>query len=346
MNISPALKRLARIQLGQVANLLGVNRYNLARLVGRRGGLSQQQTSLLHQLRADNLLAPTPFRTTEHWKEVSRLFEREFYLEGIRDVETQFFNRSFSGFPASDPRLHGYLVYTYFSLLREIDRHGLLGRIPATCPVRPGFAYEIDGCKVSLDLLFSIDEFYSLLEVKPDLISEPIVVADIGAGWGRLGYVIKKANPRAAYVVFDLPEVLLISLSYLPTLLPEVTFQTYLEARNLMELDRETLIKGGLWFLGSQDLLKIIDGALDIVVNIASFQEMTSGQIAEYFELIGRKGAGGILYLKQLWSGMTHGHHFTEIRGYDLYPFPPRWEQVILRNTRFSQHFFETAFRL
>ena len=76
----------------------------------------------------------------------------------------------------------------------------------------------MDSQTLSLDLLFSIDDFYNLYEINPKIAHEPIVVAELGAGWGRLGYVLRKVNPRATYIVFDLPEVLLISQTYLPTL--------------------------------------------------------------------------------------------------------------------------------
>ena len=338
-------KRMMRTSPASVAAKLGLDRYRVARLLGKRSRLTAEQSSLLAQMRADNSVASAPFRATECWQEVCRIFDRHFYMEGIGDVEAQYLNLRFSGFAPGDPRLHGYLVYTYFQLLRQRDIYDLLRRIRCA-PGRACLGYDFEGCNVSLDLLFSVDDFYSLLELRPDVLSEPLVVADIGAGWGRLGYVLKQVNPSAAYVIFDLPEALLISSAYLPSVLPGVKHMSYMGSRGLPLLSRATLLGGGMWFLGSQDLARVRAASVDMVVNIASFQEMTEAQVRQYFEVISDKARGGHLFLKQLWSGRTHGHHLTEIAGYERYPFPPAWERVFLRNATFSHAFFETGYRI
>lgn len=339
------LSRLGNISVGSIVRRLDV-KYRVARLIGWHPALSPRQLRLLNQMRSDNGAAPPPFRATALWAAAARRFEREFYMNGIDGVETQYFNLRFSGFAAGDERLYDYFLYTYFQLVRERDTLGLLKRVSTMCPVKRGFAYEIEGCRVSLDLLFSIDDLYNLLEVRPGLLSEPLVIADVGAGWGRLGYVLKLANPRLAYVVFDLPESLLISSTYLHKLLPEEPYRSYQDSRSVHSLDRRMLTDGEMWFLGAQDLLKVCPGSLDVVVNIASFQEMTLDQVSEYFRIIGEKAHGGVLYLKQLWSGKTHGQHLGEIAGYEEYPFNASWERLFLRNARFSHYFFEAAFRL
>jgi putative sugar O-methyltransferase len=338
------LRKILNLSVATLARRLDF-KYRSAQLLGK-SSLTREQSSLLAEMRADNSRASSPFRATETWESVARLFDRVFRLEGIGDVGGQYFNLRFSGFAPGDPRLHRYLVYTYFHLLRDRDVHGLLKRIPAIEPVKLGMAYEIDGCKISLDLLFSIDEFYSLLELRPDLMSEPVVVAEIGAGWGRLGYVLKRVNPRLAYIIFDLPEVLLISSTYLPRLLTGEEYRTYRQARGIPSLSRQAFFRAGVWFLGSHDLPRVQEGSLDVVVNIASFQEMTETQVGHYFQIISEKGRGGHLYLKQLWEGATHGHRLGEISGYGRYPFPSGWEKVFLRNVSFSPDFFETAYRI
>jgi len=341
---APLLRRISNLSVANLAGRLGF-KYRLAQLLGK-SSLTREQSSLLAEMRAANSRASSPFRAPEIWQIVAQLFDRVFRLEGIGDVEEQYFNLRFSGFAPGDWRLHRYLVYTYFRLLRDRDVHGLLKSIPATAPVKLGMAYEIDGCRISLDLLFSIDEFYRLLELRPDLMSERVIVAEIGAGWGRLGYVLKRVNPRLTYIIFDLPEALLISSTYLPRLLTGEEFRTYRQAREMPSLSRQAFFGAGVWFLGSQDLLRVEEASLDIVVNIHSFQEMTETQVGQYFQIISEKGGGGHFYLKQLWEGATHGHHLGEISGYGRYPFPSAWEKVFVRNVSFSPDFFEAAYRI
>jgi len=298
-------------------------------------------------MRIDNASSSAPFSATEHWSGVANLFQREFDLHGIEEIETGYFNLRFSGFAPGDPRLHRYLLYTYFRILRQRDSLGLLDKVSATCPVLPGFGYMIDGCRVSLDLLLSIDEFYSLLEAMPNLATDAMLVAEIGAGWGRLGYLLKKVNPLITYIVFDLPEILLISSSYLPRLLPDVSYGSYEHGRQLRTLDHDALTTRGMWFFGAQDFAKVKDNTFDIVVNIASFQEMTKSQVNTYIGMIDKKTRKeGCLYVKQLWSGKVQGHKLTEIDGYTSYEFPASWQKVFLRNVTFSQDFFEAAFRI
>ena len=97
---------------------------------------------------------------------------------------------------------------------------------------------------------------------------------DLGAGWGRIGHTLMRVNPRVTYVCADLPETLIISQSYLPTTLDNVTSRAYRE--NLKRID---LSEPGLRFIGSHDLPRIPEKSIDVFINIASFQEMKNDQV-------------------------------------------------------------------
>ncbi len=335
--------RLAYTSLADVLKKLDLG-YRVRRLVGAPSRLAPELQTTLAQMRRDNAEAPAPFRATALWRDVVRLFDRVFFTHGIGEVESQYFNVRFFGYLPGDHRLYDYLLYTLFSIVRQRDDLGLLQKVPCSAPAQ-SLARTIEGTRVSLDLLLSIDDFYNLREAQPDIVTGPVVVADIGAGWGRIGYVLKKINPLASYLVFDLPEALLISSTYLPTRLAGIPVRPYNYVRG-RPLDRTTLQDGGLWFLGTQDIERVADGALDVVVNVASFQEMTRDQVDRYFGHIDAKATGGRLYLRQLWTGATHGHHLNEVAGYDDYPFRRHWRQLFLRNSTMSDHFFDTAFAL
>lgn len=343
--MSSRLRRLAHVSAASIVRGLDL-RYRLARACGVPSRLSEAQQAILQRMRDDNAAATEPFQATALWIEVAKLFDREFYSAGVSDVEAGYLNLRFFGYAPGDHRLYDYLLYTYYQLVKQRDSLGVLSRVPATCPIGPGLAMDIEGRRVSLDLLLSIDDFYNLVELAPRIVTAPVIVADLGAGWGRLGYVLKRVNPTLTYVVFDLPETLFVSSSYLPKQLPEVAFQTYERAREIPAITRDLLQRGSMWFLGAQDLQKVSDEALDVVVNVASFQEMTRAQVDRYFELIDTKARGGYLYLRQLWSGATHGHRLKEIEGHSEYPFRARWGEQFCRNSRFSHLFFEAGFRL
>ena len=196
-------------------------KHQVARISDRRrpSALTEAQSAELELMRKDNQLAATPFVASKHWEEVVRIFESILIRDGITNPEEQEFNFSFSRLALGDERLHRYVCWMYRNLLKSRNSLNLLNLLNATCSTKRGLAYQMDSQTLSLDLLFSIDDFYNLYEINPKIAHEPIVVAELGAGWGRLGYVLHKVNPRATYIVFDLPEVLLISQTYLPTLL-------------------------------------------------------------------------------------------------------------------------------
>ena len=56
----------------------------------------------------------------------------------------------------------------------------------------------------------------TILDKVPDIATKPLVVLDLGSGWGRMGYILKKLNPSICYIACDLPESLVVSSSYLP----------------------------------------------------------------------------------------------------------------------------------
>jgi putative sugar O-methyltransferase len=313
---------------------------------GEQKGLDPKQRAELALMRQDLSHAGPPFTPSSHWQEVVTGFDALFRREGIPNPEEQSYNLRFSGFARSDPRLHRYVCWMYYQNLKKRDQLDLLTRLKATCKVEDGFAYMFEGKSISLDLLLSIDDFYSLLELVPQVAKEPIVVGELGAGWGRLGYVLCRVNPRCTYVIFDLPEVLVISQNYLPALLSTSATTRYETARKHEQLDRSTLEKSQLWFFGPQHMDKFTRGSVDVVVNIASFQEMPKTYVAKYLELFSRIAVRGSCFLRQLRSGKSHGHKFDEIDGFDAYPIPAYWDRVFLRTTTISDEFVEAGYRI
>jgi hypothetical protein len=338
-----------------VNRLLDTSPLDVVRLARRRfnfprredmKGLDPKQTSELTVMRQDLSEAGPPFIPSRTWQEVVRIFEKSFREEGIANPEEQSYNLRFSGFACSDPRLHRYVCWMYYQHLKKRDHLDLLSTLKATCHTEDGFAYEFEGRFVSLDLLLSIDDFYSLLELVPSVAKEPIIVGELGAGWGRLGYVLCKVNPRCTYVIFDLPEVLIISQNYLPTLLIPGETMRYEVAREHKHLDRNTLSKNQLWFFGPQHMSRFALDSVDVIVNIASFQEMPKTYIANYLEHFSRIAFRGACFLRQLKSGKSHGHKFDEIEGFDAYPIPSSWNRVFLRTTIMSDQFIEAGYRI
>ena len=321
---------------------IGLSPRVLAPLLGKHR-LAPAQRAILDLMRQDNRASGSPFRATEIWDGVSRLFEDWFAWEGIADVQTQRMSQLFSGVSRHEPKLLAYACWLLYQHIKARDSFDLLSRIPATVSAESGLAFEFEGRRVSWELLISLDTLYAIAEVDDRVLTGPAVVVDLGAGWGRMGYALLAANPRATYIVCDLPEALLVSSTYLPRLL-NVPVQAYAQTRGMTHIDGREFA-GQALFCGAQDLEKLVDKSVDCLINIGSFQEMTRPQVDEYFSVLDRK-VKGLFYTLQLWTADTHHLQLGEISGYGAYPFRPQWRQRYLRNVSWSNLFFETVYSI
>ena len=303
-------------------------------------------------MRADNRLAGPPFVTTAFWDHETTQFEKFFEVTGINAVENEYFNTRFSGVDPNDKRLYRWFLWTYYSILRQRDTLGLLDRIANTLPAQAGVVAvtkagdqlhssqleRLNGKPMSPDLLFSVDDFYNLCELDPRVASDEVVVADLGAGWGRLGYVLMLANPRAHYVILDIPETLLLASARLPVLLSNATVGDYAFSRGIASFDRDALLGKQLWLLGCHDLANFAVGSVDVMVNVASFQEMLPVQVNAYVELFDHVALGGSVYLRNGWKGQCSAASDLQV--------PATWENKFLRDARATCDMYEAGYKV
>lgn len=245
--------------------------------------LTKFQQKLLAIWREDNQAAGFPFAPTAYWSNVNSQFDEWFRKHGIDAVETQYYNEHFSGIPPSWPAIPTLiqnmggggcsltdLCKLYYDDIVKRHYESAFAGLEAS---PNSHRYEIDGRWVNWDLLASVDTIATI----ESHIGRHKVYADLGAGWGRLGYVLRTWYPQCCYQVFDLPESLLISYSYLPNLLGEIGFLSH------------TPTIPGCYFAPSQDLLKVRDKSIDVLITIATFQEMTPEQVLAYVNIIKQK---------------------------------------------------------
>lgn len=303
--------------------------------------MSPDQRALLQLMRDDNNRAGFPFAPRGVWEKLCQDFDQQFQALGVPNKDIAWFNQSFSQSLPGNARYHRYAVYMLYRLLKHRDSADLLGRFDWSSET--GYEVAIGGRNYSWDTLISLDTVMSLAEADSGILSEPRIVADLGAGWGRIGYVLKRINPRVTYIVLDLPEILLISMTILPRMLPSERAVFYPQVRQVPLLSRDVLSKCGLWFAGSQDLMRIADRAIDVFINVASFQEMKLAQVQTYFDLIDQK-VSGTFYTQQYFVISDAQRPYNAILGLEQYPFKPTWTEHFKRNTTFSERFFETSF--
>ena len=303
--------------------------------------MNADEKSLLQTMRDDNARAGFPFAPRGVWINLCHDFEEKFSAHGLPNDDIAYFNQSFSQSLPGNPRYHRYAVYMLYRLVKQRDTADLLGRFDWSTDT--GYEIAIDGGRYSWDTLISLDTILSIADADSGILDSPRIVADLGAGWGRIGYVLKRINPQVSYVVLDLPEILMISMSVLPRMLPDESTSLYDQTRQASALSKRALLEKGLWFAGSQDLLKIEDGAIDVFINVASFQEMKLSQVRAYFDLIDRKVAG-TFYTQQYVVVSDAQRPYNAISGLEEYPFKATWRERFKRHVTFSERFFEACF--
>jgi putative sugar O-methyltransferase len=330
--------------LWKCLNLVGLTPKFIATISGKTK-ISNDDIQLLESMKADNQKSVTPYKSTEIWTDLGNMFENWFYWEGIEKVEQQKMNGFFSNPIPRDPKLLRYACWLLYQNIKSRDILGILDKVEAGSDVTSGLCFEFDGKKISWDILISLDTLYSIYDIDKSIFTEPVLVVDIGAGWGRIGYVLLLANPKAKYVILDLPQVLIVSSKYLPKRLSRKSFLTYDKSRAFTNFNKEALSDYQGAFLGTFDFDKFDDKSIDFIINVASFQEMTPEQVSLYFNKIDQK-LSGLFYTQQLWTSTTHAINLGEISGYDDFPFKPHWSKKILKNATWSDLYFEIIFEV
>jgi putative sugar O-methyltransferase len=301
--------------------------------------LSPGQRSELETMKRDNASAPPPFKPSGIvWDNLSVLFEKRLHIDGLGPVEEQLLNHWFSALRPTHRKYYFYALWMLYTRVRDKDTYGLMERAAPSASDRAGIAIDVDGKLLSWDYLISMDSVVSIAERYPKLIHEPCVVLDLGAGWGRIGYILKTINPLVTYVICDIPVSLLVSQHYLPTVLPGEKVFRYLDSRHGDEFTHAYFSgSAGLHFLASQDLARFARNAVDLFINVASFQEMTLEQVTKYFSIIDRTTRDA-LYLQQRYQG-------DEVSR-SSYPYHPRWRMAFDRDIAFAPRSFESLYFL
>jgi putative sugar O-methyltransferase len=208
------------------------------------------------------------------------------------------------------------LLWTY---ARELDELGVLHLDePILGNPPPVF---LDGRLVSQDLANSAIEAAAIDRLGSS--KPPRSILEIGAGYGRLAYVLMSMNPSCRYTIVDIQPALAISEWYLRRLFPE---------RHIVFVDPESI----------DDLP---DDSFDLAISISSLQEMTREQIGDYIRLLDRVvTTGGAVYLKQ-WSSWRNPVDRITVT-FDDYVVPGNWKQVFREPAPVQSSFTQAGWRL
>jgi putative sugar O-methyltransferase len=247
---------------------------------------------------------------------------------------------------ASFNPLAAWIYKTYVAMYADViarqDPRGLLRTIEEPTLGNP-FLVRHNGLNVSQDLCNSIHELYSILGptgLPPR--KGPVSFAEVGAGYGRVAYVVLKAVPEATYTIVDIPPALYLSQRYLTTLFPDLPAFTFRAFSKYSDVAAE-FESARIRFIAPHQLELLPGKSFDYFINISSFHEMTVPQVENFFRLIDRT-CRGRFYTKQ-WRVSR-----TQINGCTLrerdYPVRPTWRTVFQRRHPVQRMFFDALYEV
>lgn len=230
-------------------------------------------------------------------------------------------------------RIYGMYVSLLWSYVRS-GRDDLAERLSEPLLGDP-IPIRFDGHPISQDLATSIHEYRTL---RPHLPSRG-VLAEIGAGYGRLGHVAHAAD-NVRYWVFDISPALTVSEWYLSSLFPDRKIFRWRPFERWDEVADE-VEESDFAFFSADQLALVPRGAVDVFAAISCLHEMTSEQADFQMAHMAEKG-GTALYTKN-WTEWHNAHDGVTFRSSDL-TAPPGWRTVLDRTDAIWPKFTEKLF--
>lgn len=244
-------------------------------------------------------------------------------------------------------KLTGKIIYPIFvTMLYEytkgIDRFGLLDKIDEPLvgnPIQVNYKNKL----ISQDLCNSVLEYYSIKEGM-QFVNE-LNICELGAGYGRLGYVFLKAREckLIKYTIVDIPPALYIAQRYLTDVFPNLKAFKFRDFNKYSDI-KDEWEKAQIRFLEPQQIELLPAPQFNLFINISSLHEMTMRQIQNYFDIIGGYTVG-YFYTKQWLKSINKQDKI--VINYNDYPKPIiGWEEIYFRKCKVQSLFFEQMYKI
>lgn len=232
-------------------------------------------------------------------------------------------------------------VAMYADLLRRQDPLRLMDRLDEPGVGHP-YVVRYRGRAVSQDLCNSVHELYSVFGADGGLVRRAarFEVAELGAGYGRLAFVILSAASGASYTIIDIPPALYIAQRYLTSVFPDLATFRYRPWSDFAEI-REDFDRSRLRFVLPDQAERLPPNSVDVFINISSLHEMSRAQVGRYFALIDRL-CRGRMYTKQWRRSRARANHV--VFGEHDYPVPSRWRTIFHRRHPIQSMFFDALY--
>ena len=143
-----------------------------------------------------------------------------------------------------------------------------------------------NGKLISSDLAHSVRERNMLLKASELNGDEPLCVAELGAGHGRLAEVFGRTT-NYRYMIFDITPALYVSQWYIKRIFPEEQIFEFRHFDSFSQIESE-LNKSRFAFFTANQIELMPDGICDLFINMNSLMEMRPEQIKNFLHHIDR----------------------------------------------------------
>jgi putative sugar O-methyltransferase len=245
------------------------------------------------------------------------------------------------GLQRLENRIYGTYIVLLAHLVRRRDRDGLLDKLQ-----EPEFGSPIvvhaNGRRLSQDLANSTHEYYAATSGFGAPSGRRLDIVELGAGYGRFGYVLLNALPNSTYTVVDIPPALFVAQTYLPRVFPGERVFPFRPFASYEEIEDE-FRAARIRFVGAHQIELLPDHSADVFVNISSLHEMTREQIGHYVGQVDRL-TRGFFYSKQWRKSRAPGNEFRIAQ--DEYRLPPTWKTVYEERHPIQPLFFHGLYEM
>jgi putative sugar O-methyltransferase len=180
-----------------------------------------------------------------------------------------------------------------------------------------------DGRRISQDLANSLKEWGRIEATVHRLAAQSAarpVVAEFGAGYGRVGYVARQASD-CRYWVFDIAPALALAEWYLPTVLPGQTVFRWRPFQTWAEIEDEVM-SADLAFFTVDQLPLIPDRKADVFLAISVLHELLPDKAKLMLDMVAQK-SGTAVYTRN-WTTWDNIWDKVEFRS-EVLTAPSGW---------------------
>jgi putative sugar O-methyltransferase len=141
------------------------------------------------------------------------------------------------------------------------------------------------------------------------------VVAELGGGFGGMGFFLLRDNPDVTYIDFDLPEAIALASYFLMKSLPGRPVTLYGET----DFPKADFSQPGIFLMPSFEIAKIPSKSVAVAFNSYSLAEMSPATIRTYIEQIARITNTSFLHVNHNRNAVLSADNFgVEDYGFTL----------------------------